>query len=195
MLQVTPRQSVGGNQLNEEKKLFRQAQITRMQAAQAQTQAAGAALLKQLQALPAWQNAQSIGVTVSSPIEVPTAPIIAAAQLAGKQVLLPRCMPQRQLAFLPDPGVDARIVSKFGIPEPAYDEALVNDQPDLLLVPGIAYALDSHYRIGFGGGYYDRFLKRYHGNTVTLAAPVQVYETAQWPIEAFDVALGTILTV
>ncbi len=181
--------------MNEAKRMFRQAQIARMQADQAQTQAAGASLLQQLMAMPEWQAAHTIGLTVSSPIEVPTAPIIEAAKQAGKQVLIPKCLPKRQMAFLPDPGESARIVSKFGIPEPAYAEALVNDQPDLLVVPGIAYATDSHYRIGFGGGYYDRFLKRYHGVTVALAAPVMAYAPAEWPIEAFDVALDTILTV
>lgn len=179
--------------MNAEKKTFRTAQIARLQAEAAQTQAAIDRLLPQLLALPAWQAAVTIGVTVSNGFEVPTAPIIEAAQAAGKTVLLPRCMPHRQLAFLPDPGPTARIKSKFGIPEPAYDEALVNNQPDLLLVPGIAYAEDTHARIGFGGGYYDRFLQHYRGHTVTLAAPAMRYATAQWPVEPFDVRIQTLL--
>ncbi|WP_461214718.1 5-formyltetrahydrofolate cyclo-ligase [Lacticaseibacillus sp. GG6-2] len=181
--------------MNSEKKTFRTTQIARLQTNAAATKAASATLLAKLVALPAWQQARTIGVTVSNGFEVPTAPVIEAAQAAGKQVLIPRCMPQRQLAFLPDPGPDHRIKSKFGIPEPAYDPALVDDQPDLLLVPGIAYAIDTHYRIGFGGGYYDRFLARYLGHTVTLAAPSMVYPTAAWPVEAFDMRIQTLITV
>jgi len=170
---------------------FRAEQIKRLQAASAQTQAAGAALLIQLQALPAWQSAQSIATTVSSPIEVPTAPIIAAAKAAGKSVYLPKTMPKRQLAFLEDDG--PRITSKFGIPEPAYHPDKVKQDVDLLIVPGVAFALDSHYRVGFGGGYYDRFLTQYTGTTVSLVAPVQAFQTAQWPIEPFDQPITLLL--
>lgn len=181
--------------MNSEKKAFRTTQIARLQALAAETHAAASALVAKLVTLPAWQQARTIGVTVSNGFEVPTAPVIEAACQAGKQVLLPRCMPQRQLAFLPDPGPAGRITSKFGIPEPPYDPKRVDDQPDLLLVPGIAYALDTHYRIGFGGGYYDRFLARYQGHTVTLAAPAMVYPTAAWPVEPFDQRIQTLVTL
>lgn len=185
----------GGPPLNLEKKAFRETQIKKMQHAAQETTQAAPALLAQLMALPQWQQAKTVGVTVSSPIEVPTEPIMRAALAAGKTVLLPKCMPHRQMAFLPDPGADQRIKSSFGIPEPAYDAELVNNQPDLLIVPGIAYAKDTHARIGFGGGYYDRFLAQYQGPAVTLAAPVMVYETAQWPVEPFDILLDTVLTI
>lgn len=181
--------------MNLEKKVFRAEQIKRMQQAADQTAQVAPALLAKLMALPQWQHAQTVGLTVSSPIEVPTEPIMRAALAAGKVVLIPKCMPHRQMAFLPDPGAEQRITSSFGIPEPAYEATLVNNHPDLLIVPGIAYAKDTHARIGFGGGYYDRFLAQYDGPTVTLAAPVMVYDTAQWPVEPFDVLLDTILTV
>ncbi|WP_225420816.1 5-formyltetrahydrofolate cyclo-ligase [Lacticaseibacillus porcinae] len=181
--------------MNLEKKAFRDAQIKKMQQAASQTSQAAPALLAKLMALPQWQQAKTVGLTVSSPIEVPTEPIMRAATAAGKVVLLPKCMPHRQMAFLPDPGADQRIKSSFGIPEPAYVAELVDNQPDLLIVPGIAYAKDTHARIGFGGGYYDRFLAQYQGPTVTLAAPVMTYDTALWPVEAFDVLLDTIITI
>lgn len=180
--------------MNSEKKAFRQAQIARLQAAAKETQAAAATLLAKLVAMPEWQQAHTIGVTISNGFEVPTAPVIQAAQQAGKQVLIPRCQPHRQLAFLPDPGPAGRIKSTFGIPEPPYVPERVNNQPDLMLVPGIAYALDTHYRLGFGGGYYDRFLAHYPGHTVTLAAPAMAYPTAAWPVEAFDVRIQTLIT-
>jgi 5-formyltetrahydrofolate cyclo-ligase len=185
----------GGVAMNAEKKAFREQQIAKLQAQAQATQAAGEGLLAKLTQLPSWQAAKTVGMTVSNPFEVPTAPIMAAALAAGKQVLIPRCLPKRQMAFLPDPGPGQRIKSAFGIPEPAYDEAQVNDQPDLLIVPGIAYALDTHARIGFGGGYYDRFLQRYQGPTVVLAAPVMAYATAAWPVEDHDVKIDQILTI
>ncbi|WP_125703970.1 5-formyltetrahydrofolate cyclo-ligase [Lacticaseibacillus daqingensis] len=173
---------------------YRKHQLARLKAAAPETQAAGPALLATLMTLPEWQQARTIATTVASPIEVPTAPLIQAALAAGKQVFLPKTMPHRQMAFLPDPGPAARITSPYGIPEPAYAEAQVNNQVDLVIVPGIAYALDTHARLGFGGGYYDRFLAQYRGATVTLAAPVMALSTAAWPIEATDVLLQTVIT-
>jgi len=171
---------------------FRQAQLARLKAHAAETQAAGANLLQQLLALPLWQHAQSIATTVSSPIEVPTGPLIDAAKAAGKTVYLPKTMPKHQLAFLPDDGPS--ITSKFGIPEPAFDETKQNQNVDLIIVPGIAFSVDCHYRLGFGGGYYDRFLAQYAGPTVSLVAPVQQFATAQWPVEIFDWPIDTLIT-
>ncbi len=52
-------------------------------------------------------------------------------------------------------------MSKFGVLEPRYDAKKIQTDIDLLIVPGIAYALDSKLRLGFGGGYYDRYLKKF----------------------------------
>ncbi|KRM71940.1 5-formyltetrahydrofolate cyclo-ligase [Lacticaseibacillus brantae] len=171
---------------------FRKAQIAQLNAHAAQTQAAGADLLRQLLTLPVWQHANTIATTVSSPIEVPTEPLIKAAKAAGKTVYLPKTMPKRQLAFLPDDG--PRITSKFGIPEPAFDVTKQNQNVDLVIVPGVAFSLDCHYRLGFGAGYYDRFLAEYSGPTVSLVAPVQQFDTAQWPVEIFDWPVDTLIT-
>ncbi|WP_179394376.1 5-formyltetrahydrofolate cyclo-ligase [Lacticaseibacillus absianus] len=177
------------------KPTIRQAQLARLKAAQAETQAAGPRLLEWLMTTPQWQTAATIATTVSSPIEVPTAPVIAAAVAAGKRVYLPKTMPHRQMAFLPDPGPAARITSPYGIPEPAYDAAAVDQQVDLVIVPGIAYALDTHARLGFGGGYYDRFLAQYRGATITLAAPAMAVPTATWPIAPTDILIQTLITL
>jgi 5-formyltetrahydrofolate cyclo-ligase len=145
--------------------------------------------------LPEWQAAHTIATTVSGPFEVATAGVIAAAEAAGKQVLLPRVMPKRQMAFMPNPGADKLVRSKFGLLEPAFNAKLQNNAPDLVVVPGLAFAQDTHKRLGFGGGYYDRFLSTFAGTTVALALPVQDVPTAFWPIEDFDISLQHILTI
>ncbi|WP_230678600.1 5-formyltetrahydrofolate cyclo-ligase [Lacticaseibacillus zhaodongensis] len=152
-------------------------------------------LVRNLLASPEWQAAESIACTISGPFEVATSGVIAAAQTAGKTVYLPKVMPKRQMAFMPHPGDDRLIRSKFGLLEPAYDQALVNQQPDLVVVPGLAYELSSGKRLGFGGGYYDRFLSQYQGATFALALPPQVFATAFWPTESFDVPLQHIITL
>ncbi|WP_225046657.1 5-formyltetrahydrofolate cyclo-ligase [Lacticaseibacillus kribbianus] len=178
-----------------DKKLFRPQQLARLKAQAQATRASGPALAERLMATPAWQAARTVALTVASPIEMPTAPLIEAAQAAGKTVYLPKTMPHRQMAFLPDPGPAGRITSAYGIPEPPYDAALVNQQVDLVVVPGIAFATDTHARLGFGGGYYDRFLAGYRGTTITLVPPVMRYATAAWPINDFDILIQQLIVL
>lgn len=166
-----------------------------MQADQLKTRAEGIQLLKQLQETPEWKNAQSIATTVSAPFEVPTTPIIEAAQAAGKTVYLPKTMPHRQMAFLPFTSSEDLVRSSFGIPEPVYDEKLVNQTPDLVIVPGLAFAEDSNYRVGFGGGYYDRFLAKYPGKTVALVPSAMHFDSADWEIKEHDIKIQRLILV
>jgi len=158
-----------------------------------QTQEEAIQLLHNLLETPEWQQAQSIATTVSSPIEVSTAPIIKAALDADKKVYLPKTMPHRQMAFLPFIDNESLVVSNYGIPEPAYDEDLVNQSPDLVIVPGLAFATDTNYRVGFGGGYYDRFLAKYSGNTVALVPTAMRFDKADWSIEEYDIKIGKLI--
>ncbi|WP_262314967.1 5-formyltetrahydrofolate cyclo-ligase [Lacticaseibacillus parakribbianus] len=174
---------------------FRPQQLARLKAQATQTQKDGAVLAAKLMAIPAWQAATTIALTVASPIEVPTAALIAAAEAAGKTVYLPKTMPHRQMTFLEDPGPAGRITSAYGIPEPPYLEAKVNQQVDLMLVPGIGFATDTHARLGFGGGYYDRFLAGYRGHTITLVPKVMQFATAAWPINDYDVPIQDLILV
>lgn len=178
-----------------DKKKWRRKQIEHLGQHSDEIMASAPGLIAKLVVTPAWQKARTVAVTVSGPNEVPTAQIISLARSAGKQVLLPKTMPHRQLAFLPDPGPRKRIVSEFGIPEPPYQASLVNNQPDLVVVPGVAFDISQGWRLGFGGGYYDRFLKQYQGHTVTLAAPPMVYNSPEWGPDPYDVPLQEIITL
>ncbi|MCT6827930.1 MAG: 5-formyltetrahydrofolate cyclo-ligase, partial [Lactobacillus helsingborgensis] len=60
---------------------------------------------------------------------------------------------------------------------------------------GLAFALDSHQRLGFGGGYYDRFLAKHpQSKTVALVNSKMIFETASWQVEPTDIAIQTIIT-
>lgn len=176
-----------------EKKALRQQQIKKLNENRAVTKVEAAKLLKKLQATTAWKNAKTIATTISSPIEVPTEIVVEAALTEGKKVYLPKCMPKRQMAFLPFTSREDLIVSDFGLSEPAYNEALVNQEPDLVIVPGLAFAKDLNYRVGFGGGYYDRFLSKYQGKTVALVPSTMEFDSADWKVEDHDVKIDQLI--
>lgn len=173
----------------------RQQQIAALRALPAeQRQTETEALWAQLRALPEWQAARTIATTISGGFEVDTSGVIVAAVADGKDVVVPKTMPHRQMAFLPFTSREALVKSDFGLLEPPYQPELVNNAPDLVVVPGLAYTRTSRYRLGFGGGYYDRFLAGYHGTTVALALSVQIRPENAWPHDTFDVPLQHIIT-
>ena len=104
---------------------------------------------------------KTVLIYASTPIEVDTFAIIDHALASGRRVALPRCIKgTRDMAFHFIEDVSQLSPGSFGVLEPA--ESLPVCQPDrnsLVVVP--ALALDSFgYRLGYGGGYYDRYLSR-----------------------------------
>lgn len=176
-----------------EKKDLRQQQIQKLNQNKDQTQLETEILLQKLIESSEWQNATSIATTISGPFEVPTTPVIEAALAAGKKVYVPKTMPHRQMAFLPFVSYDKLVKSSFGLLEPEYDEILVNQSPDLIIVPGLAFAIDSHYRVGFGGGYYDRFLAKYTGQSIALVPSAMAFATADWKIGEYDIKIDKLI--
>lgn len=141
-----------------------------------------------------WKAAKVIGVTWSNYPEIDTHRIIQRGLEEGKRMLVPYSGKHRVMSFheyLPD---TAMARSKFGIMEPVDKHNPVPpEEIDLLLVPGLAFS-EAGYRIGFGGGYYDRYLAAYNGRTLSLLFPFQLFKEPNWEIEAFDVPVQKLLT-
>jgi 5-formyltetrahydrofolate cyclo-ligase len=142
-------------------------------------------LLQEFLQLPDLAERQQIGLTVSLPFEVDTAPLIVALIKAGHQVFLAKTRPGRQMDFVRYQENTTLVKSKFGVTEPA--SGLVNNDLDLLVVPGLAFNLTNHQRLGFGGGYYDRFLAQ-HPQTKTISLVNQIMATPpdDWPLAQTD---------
>jgi 5-formyltetrahydrofolate cyclo-ligase len=143
---------------------------------------------------PDWKEAQVIGITISMLPEVDTYQIIKKSWELGKQVVIPKCSPKEKKLSFRTLTAFSQLESVFhGLLEPIEAETIEvgPDQIELLIVPGLAYTREG-YRIGFGGGYYDRFLKDYHGSTISLAFNSQVIPHI--PVEVHDVPVSTIIT-
>lgn len=111
---------------------------------------------------------------VSVGAEVDTRALIAAALAQGKQVAVPRCVPgTRRMEWHRIEGpkwLEGLRPSAFGIPEPTENpDTLLGSFPAnaLALVPGLAFDRTG-FRIGYGGGYYDRFLAQFPGRALGL---------------------------
>ena len=88
--------------------------------------------------------------------EVRTTPMLERAQKDGKRVAVPKVMGDEMIFIYLD---DLTNVEKgySGIPEPVENEPVADDPHALVLMPGLAFDPQGH-RIGYGGGFYDKFL-------------------------------------
>lgn len=148
----------------------------------------------ELKELECWKQANTIGITVSQGLEWNTRPIIEAAWCEGKTVCVPKCLPKtKQLEFYKFDTYDQLEKVYYNLLEPKPEETtkVSKEQIDLLIVPGLLFDRRG-YRIGFGGGYYDRFLKDYPNQTISLASERQIIN--HLPVEPFDLPVQMILT-
>ena len=150
-------------------------------------------VIRYLSEIPQWKEAKIIALTKSMEIEFSTKNIVTLARSQGKQIVVPITFSNRQMRFAYwNPQTEFR-KNPFGIEEPI-DPIWVNEEEiDLVIVPGLAYSKKGE-RLGFGGGYYDRFLSQGEYDRVSLAYMEQVYETALWDVEKFDIPVEWVIT-
>ena len=131
------------------------------------------ALTERLLQHPFYQEAKVIATYLSFPHEFQTQELIEQALRDGKKVLIPKTYPKGRMDFVVyDP--QQLVKTSFGLLEPQGDLEVVDaSQIDLIHVPGLAFTTEG-YRIGYGGGYYDRYLKHFSGNTLSTVYPCQI---------------------
>lgn len=89
------------------------------------------------------------------------------------------------------PFVEDMEISNFGIKEPC-SEPVAPDILDLIIVPALMVDKNG-YRLGYGGGFYDRFLKKCHNAITVVLIPKELYIN-ELPCEDFDVKIDKIIT-
>lgn len=141
-----------------------------------------------------WKNASTIGITISRGFEWDTRPVIEEGWKQGKTIAVPKCYPdEKKLVFYRLHSFNELETVYYNLLEPKPEEQnrLDENQIDLIIVPGVVFNQNG-YRIGFGGGYYDRFLSNYKGNTVSLISEQQLVE--ELPIEKHDIPVQHLIT-
>ena len=142
---------------------------------QEQKQAMDRALTDRLLQHPFYQEAKVIATYLSFTHEFQTQELIEQALKDGKKVLIPKTYPKGRMEFVVyDPQQLAK--TSFGLLEPQGDLEVVDpSQIDLIHVPGLAFSKEG-YRIGYGGGYYDRYLENFGRHSLSTIYPCQIQD-------------------
>ena len=124
--------------------------------------------------------------------EVNTLKILEKFEKLNYQISLPKIKKNFQMDFFKWSVKDLLSINKYGIPEPITDKIVY---PNILLVPLIAF--DKHLnRVGYGGGFYDRYLERVKKikNIMTIGLAYSFQKVQKIPVNKYDIKLDFIIT-
>ncbi|KAA5603391.1 5-formyltetrahydrofolate cyclo-ligase [Blastochloris sulfoviridis] len=169
------------------------ARCTGLEAA-ARAAAAAAVVARGLDAAMLAAAGQAVALFASLPKEIDTIPLARALDAAGRALALPAVIaPDAPLEFRRWRPGEALVRGPMGVPEPAAEACVV--VPALIFVPLTAFDRRG-FRIGYGGGYYDRTLGALEktGRPVAVGLAFAVQEVARVPDQPHDIRLDRIVT-
>ena len=145
---------------------------------------------EKFRACPAYQQAQTIYGYLPYNQEVRTVPMLEQALADGKRVAVPKVYGE-EMKFIYLTDLSQVSAGYAGIPEPISDGHVADDETALVLMPGLVFDPQGH-RIGYGGGFYDKFLSREPRHpTVALCYDFQMVD--QLETERFDIPVDLVL--
>jgi 5-formyltetrahydrofolate cyclo-ligase len=150
---------------------------------------------ERLVGLPEFERAKSVLLYASFRSEVATAGIAEDALRAGKRVAMPRCEPETEtLVFHAAQSLEELSPGYMGIPEPAEAAPTVGGgEVDMVIIPGAAFD-PGGWRLGYGKGYYDKFLGELKGRVPLVALAYEEQIAEGLPHEGHDVPVDMIVT-
>ena len=145
--------------------------------------------------LPQWRSAGVVFLYVSVQGEVQTRPLIETAWRSGKRVALPRVLSDEDmLEFLEVKQWSDLTVGRWDIPEPSpHLMPIAPQKADLVVVPGVVFNM-SGYRLGYGRGYYDRYLALLRQDAITVGLAYEGQMREDFPVEPWDRPVHVLLT-
>ena len=141
-----------------------------------------------------YKMANIIALYKSLQSEVDTESLIRDSINLGKIVALPKVEKEELKFYKIKSEKDKLIKSKFGVEEPEGNEINYIDENyiDLIIVPGVCFDKEKN-RLGFGKGYYDRFLANSKAQTIGICFEEQIVEK-MLPREEHDIKIQKIIT-
>ncbi|MFM2079172.1 MAG: hypothetical protein RJA49_3062 [Actinomycetota bacterium] len=144
-------------------------------------------LWSKVAALPAYQQAGTVMAFNGFASEPDTDPLFARVAADGKRLVLPR-IAQGDIEVCDAGG--PMVASRIGVEEPQ-GPALPFDLVEFVIVPGLAFTPDG-YRLGYGGGFYDRFLPKVPAPNAGVCFAEQIVDDL--PVEAHDVRVQLVIS-
>ena len=139
---------------------------------------------------PLYQNAKTFYGYLPYNQEVRTVPMLEQALRDGKKVAVPKCYGDT-MKFIYMDDLSQVAPGYAGIPEPTADAPIADDPTALVLMPGMAFDPQGH-RIGYGGGFYDKFLAQ-EPDHPTLALCYDFQMLPHLETEEFDIPVDCVL--
>lgn len=149
----------------------------------------GAIIANRLFESEAYKNAKRVMCYADYNGEVPTKQICARILADKKALFLPRCEGDGVMVCVGVTDMNSLKIGAYGILEPVGEKSF--EEPDLVIVPVVAFDRKMG-RMGYGGGYYDRFLAK--TGAVRCAIAFGVQEAAKAAFEPTDVLMDLIIT-
>lgn len=151
-------------------------------------------LAEKLLSLIEYKNCKTLFAYVSTEFEIDTFFIIRSALKDGKLVAVPKCIDNSgNMDFYYIDSLNCLKIGAYSILEP--DEAICKRVSDLscglCLVPGLCFDSEG-FRLGYGKGYYDRFLERFSGISVGLC--YSSFINPQVPVDVYDKSVDILIT-
>ena len=147
--------------------------------------------------LDIYQQSTNIMLYVATKLEVQTQEIIKSAQQHKKNIFIPLIIRGSHNLFpsLVKDFEKELIRGDLGIFQPSKEFYRIcpPDILDLVIVPGVAFNVQG-YRLGRGGGYYDRFLSQLEPRTISVALAFEMQILEEIPVEEKDIPVDYIIT-
>lgn len=153
-------------------------------------------LCERIAALPGYQAAGHVLLYLAMPGEITVEKLLTLNGSEAKRFYVPRCAPQRRLAIHPYvSGKTPLGEGPFGIrePDPAFVPEVEPDRLDLVVVPAL-FLSEASDRLGYGGGYYDRFLPRLLATCLKIGVLPDALVLPSLPRDPWDIPLDMVLT-
>lgn len=144
-----------------------------------------------------YKNSKVVFIYVNMDSEINTIDIIKELLTSDKIVAVPKVIPvslkERQMKALKiNSMLQLNESGAFGILEPSVECEDISEDVDLIIIPGLAFDINGN-RLGYGGGFYDRFLRKYpNSKRVVLCYDFQIFD--EIPHEFFDEKVDLIIS-
>ncbi|MDX9872526.1 MAG: 5-formyltetrahydrofolate cyclo-ligase [Clostridia bacterium] len=145
--------------------------------------------------LPQYNEAGTLLIYLPFKNEVDTVPLIKMSRQNNKRILVPVCRPHYTLLLSEFHDFNELTSNPYGISEPApeFIRPIPPEEVDLAIIPGVAYD-KAGYRLGYGAGYFDRFVSLLRPDCLKVAFIYDLQLLDALPSEAHDLQVDLILT-